>query len=70
MQIDVTYVIVLIVGLLIGSGVSIPLSIRIWELRHIRRVLRIKNPEMWELKHFEEVDRTEEQTTRRVKKPS
>jgi hypothetical protein len=51
--VDVAYLIVASSGLAVGAALGYFFGIRLYELRRIRRVLKIKNPDFCDLEHDE-----------------
>lgn len=68
MNISIIHIIIFVVGLIIGSISSILICKKYFNAMWIKRIIKVKNPELWDLAHFFIKDEEEEKTTRTTKK--
>lgn len=69
LNIDITYILVFLVSLFVGGTIGWILGKKFYELKRVKRVLLIKNPDMWELEHFVAVEDEEQQKIKNDTKP-
>jgi hypothetical protein len=65
MYLEVSYLLVASGGLAVGAALGYFFGIRLYELRRIRRILKIKNPDFWDLEHFAIVEQAQEETAKK-----
>lgn len=64
MNISIIHIVLIVVGMLVGSFIGWYVGVKLYEVKRLKRVLRAKNPELWDLEHFVVVD----EETHKIKK--